>query len=245
MELSCLISGIDCFDKYRKTGGFLDKHPYVSGSGALTQCLDYLRKSFPSTFNSDTLKKLSLAPANESYILNILRFLKLIDEQDTRTTLGEEVFTLHADKDFHDAFSKVVRDAYTDLFNLHQEATWSLNDDKLIPFFRQTDKTSEIVGTRQASTFPILSAYSGHETIGASARQPKAQAKQAFSKVPKTISKKTAAPPPPPTDPGDKGNARSKDIGLTVRIEINLPATGDQETYDKIFKSIRENFLNA
>ena len=40
----------------------------------------------------------------------------------------------------------------------------------------------------------------------------------------------------------DSGN---RNLGLTVRIEINLPATGDQETYDKIFKSIRENLLNG
>ena len=36
-----------------------------------------------------------------------------------------------------------------------------------------------------------------------------------------------------------------KDVGLTVRIEINLPAVADQETYDRIFKSIRENLLNG
>ena len=34
-------------------------------------------------------------------------------------------------------------------------------------------------------------------------------------------------------------------VGLTVRIEINLPAVDDQDTYDKIFKSIRENLLNG
>ena len=34
-------------------------------------------------------------------------------------------------------------------------------------------------------------------------------------------------------------------FGLTVRIEINLPASGDQDTYDKIFKSIRSNLINV
>jgi hypothetical protein len=34
-------------------------------------------------------------------------------------------------------------------------------------------------------------------------------------------------------------------VGLTVRIEINLPPGGDQATYDAIFKSIRENLLNG
>lgn len=34
---------------------------------------------------------------------------------------------------------------------------------------------------------------------------------------------------------------RKKDMALTVRIEINLPANGSKETYDNIFKSIRAN----
>ncbi|MCG8059581.1 MAG: hypothetical protein JAZ21_07135 [Candidatus Thiodiazotropha taylori] len=32
-------------------------------------------------------------------------------------------------------------------------------------------------------------------------------------------------------------------LGLTVRVEINLPADGSKETYDAIFKSIKENLL--
>lgn len=35
-----------------------------------------------------------------------------------------------------------------------------------------------------------------------------------------------------------------RDMALTVRIEINLPAGGSQETYDNIFKSIRANLIN-
>lgn len=36
----------------------------------------------------------------------------------------------------------------------------------------------------------------------------------------------------------------NKDIGLTVRVEINLPTDGSKETYDNIFKSIKENLIN-
>ena len=43
---------------------------------------------------------------------------------------------------------------------------------------------------------------------------------------------------------GEQNDNRNQ-VGLTVRIEINLPAEGDQETYDRIFKSIRENLLNG
>jgi hypothetical protein len=226
-----------------------DRHPYISGSGALTQVLDYLRKSFPTTFNADTLKKLSLAPSNESYILNILRFLKLIGEGDSRTDLGQKVFTLHADTDFHVAFSDAIEAAYADLFSLHHGATWTLPDDKLIPFFRQADRTSELVGTRQASTFRILSTYSGHEAAAGN-KPTQAKVKAAVPKAAK-VAKAAAKAAAVQVGTGAvvKGahqpDQRPRDIGLTVRIEINLPATGDQDTYDKIFKSIKENFINA
>ncbi len=35
-----------------------------------------------------------------------------------------------------------------------------------------------------------------------------------------------------------------KDMALTVRIEINLPANASQEAYDSIFKSIRAHLIN-
>jgi Family of unknown function (DUF5343) len=63
-----------------------DKHPYISGNGTLVQVLDHL-KSFPTTLDADVLRKLGYAPHNESYIINTLRFIKLIDEKaGARTT---------------------------------------------------------------------------------------------------------------------------------------------------------------
>jgi hypothetical protein len=40
-------------------------------------------------------------------------------------------------------------------------------------------------------------------------------------------------------------NKDGNDFGLTVRVEINLPADGTKETYDNIFKSIKENLLGG
>ena len=110
------------------------KHPYVSSNGVLIQVLDHLQKSFPTTFNAETLKKLGFAPSNESYIINVVRFLGLIDENDARTELAQKVFTLHEPESFKKAFGDVVMAAYKDLFSLHNEATWSLGDEKLVPF---------------------------------------------------------------------------------------------------------------
>ena len=42
-----------------------------------------------------------------------------------------------------------------------------------------------------------------------------------------------------PANASQKGE--KPEMALTVRIEINLPAEGTQETYDAIFKSIKAN----
>lgn len=228
-----------------------DKHPYVSGTGVLVQVFDHLKKSFPANLNSEVLKKLGFAPKNESYIINTVRFLKLIDDKGARTEKAQKAFTFHDTTSFQKAFSEIVKAAYSDLFSLHGDGAWSLGDPKLITFFRQTDQSSQLVGTRQAGTFKALAAYAGHADSGASqkVRTNKRDTKPSSSKQAKSGSKGAAAPTSSSVQVNagasaatDSGN---RNLGLTVRIEINLPATGDQETYDKIFKSIRENLLNG
>jgi hypothetical protein len=222
-----------------------DKHPYVSAPGNLVNVLNHFRGSFPAKVNADTLKKLGYAPKNESYVLNVLRFLSLIDEEGKKTTEATQAFSLHDTGKFSAKFGEIVKTAYVDLFELHGDSAWTLDEAGLITFFRSTDHTTAIVGKRQASTFTLLAAFSGHGEVPA----PKAAGKKgAATTKPTPVSKKAQAsgvpkqssdlakPPPAPNEPH---------VGLTVRIEINLPADGDQETYDRIFRSIRENLINA
>src|SRR5690606_4869283 len=135
-----------------------DKHPYVSGSGPIFQLVAQLRKSFPAGgVTADTLKKLGLAPNNESYVINTLRFVAVIDDEGKRTTEAGKVFSHHDDASFQKAFAPMVKKAYSDLFDVHGDAAWKLDIDSLIQYFRSTDDTSAIVGRRQATTFQALS----------------------------------------------------------------------------------------
>jgi hypothetical protein len=107
------------------------------------------------------------------------------------------------------------------------------------------------VGTRQANTFKTLATYSG-QMVAAPASgipnkpkptpspKPKAKASQ------KKPTESDGSEPKVQFESGSSAKGEGgKNFGLTVRVEINLPATGDQATYDKIFKSIRENLLNG
>lgn len=237
-----------------------DKHPYMSGSGGVTQLTTQLRRSFPATVTADTLKKLGIAPNNETYVLNILRFIGVLDAENKKTAAATPIFNQHNDSDFQEQFSKLVGKAYHELFDLHGPDAWGLSIDKLIAFFRNHDGTSDIVGKRQASTFQALARISGKtvddsEPTGKSsaAGSPKtvkkvASGKKATNSVAKPAVQSPApipahlspAPPPP-----NGGVTHTGGMGLTVRIEINLPPGGDQATYDAIFKSIRANLLDS
>lgn len=222
-----------------------DKHPYISGPGNLVKVITHFRKSFPTTISAETLKKLGFAPKNESYVLNVLRFLGMIDEEGKKTELASKTFSLHDDAAFKQEFAKIVKKSYSDLFNLHAEGSWTLQTDALIAYFRTTDETTAIVGKLQAATFQLLAAFAGHGEVPA----PKTSGLKSAAPSTKSVKRQTVAPQASKqtTKPALTSNLDGngpRNFGLTVRIEINLPADGNQETYDRIFESIRKNFLN-
>ncbi len=228
-----------------------DKHPYMSGSGGLTQLVAQLRRTFPTTVTADTLKKLGIAPNNETYVLNIMRFIGVLDEENKKNPEVGSVFNKHDDNDFQVGFAKLVFDSYHELFNLHGVEAWHLPVDKLVSFFRTNDETSDVVGRRQATTFQTLARIAGKLEEGASVPASKPRVtKNGSQKATKLAADVKRSSPAISAGESPSINAAPRDqtpagIALTVRIEINLPAGGDQLTYDYIFKSIRENLLNG
>jgi hypothetical protein len=222
-----------------------DKHPYISGSGGITAAMNQFKKAFPAKVTADTLKKLGIASNNESYMINILRFIGAIDNDGNRTAEAQSVFSKHEPTEFQKSFGEMLKKAYSDLFSLHGEDAWSLSSDKLISFFRGSDQTSDLVGRRQATTFQILASFAGHgESPALKGSASSKKAAKTIEKV-KRSEKKNQTPAKNATTGGALEPTVGRDIGLSVRIEVNLPVAGDQATYDKIFKSIRENLLNA
>jgi hypothetical protein len=213
-------------------------HPYISGAGNVTQMIGFLRKNFPATVTSDTVKKLGLAPKNESYVINVLQFLGLIDEQGKRTDDGHVVMTKHDESDFRSAFEAIVKSAYSDLFDLRSDEAWTMNKDQLVGYFRSADKTSDIIGGRQAGVFMALRELAGHQPSQSPPSKPKTAASNKSKMPTKKIDTKDAAPSTNRTPATSKS-----DVALTVRVEINLPVGGTQENYDAIFKSIKANLF--
>jgi hypothetical protein len=218
-----------------------EKHPYAS-PGAVIAAVNQFRKSFPQKVAADTLRKLGIAPNNESYVINTLRFVDAIDAEGNKSNASTAAFNQHEDQAFQKSFREMVKKAYAELFSLHGDAAWNLSLDALIAFFRNSDQTSDLVGRRQASTFQALASLAGNGDGSATSKSPSKpkESKPRNAKATTSSVAPRAAMKVPKTD-----DTQTKEVGLTVRIEVNLPAAADQETYDKIFRSIRENLLNG
>lgn len=225
-----------------------DSHPYISGPGNIAQMVTQLRNSFPQTVSSDTVKRLGLASNNESYVINALQFVGVLDSEGKKTEKAAEVFSHHKDEEFSSSFRELVSNAYSDLFDLHGEKAWTLDDDSLITFFRRADQTSVTIGKRQAGTFKIFAALSGFGEVptprGQKSKENNGTQKKATPKKKPTKDSSVSVNSTPTSENQGSGNKSNRDFGLSVRIEINLPADGSRETYDNIFKSIKENLLN-
>lgn len=226
-----------------------NKYPYVASAGPLVKAVAHLRKSFPKEVTAETLRKLGVAPKNESYVINVLRFLGVIDDEGKKVDGKAKAFVQHDEAAFATEFGKLVKESYEELFELHADAAWKLDRHALTQFFRTTDHSSDVVGTRQASTFVALSALSGHAEVPT----PKSSSPP-VSKAPgsaKKAAKKERAPVEAGASNSVNGTGNggkltnAAGVGLTVRIEVNLPAQGDQDTYDKIFRSIRKNLIDG
>lgn len=226
--------------------------PYAAGA-SIEKAIAQFRKSFPSNVTASTLKKFSIAPNNESYVISVLRFLDLIDADGNRRDDTTSYFYA-AEAEFRSGFNATLRNAYKDLFDDFGDDALSKPKEELIPWFRATDKSSENVGVRQANTFITLVAIAGYgtgsidfEKSTPNSTPSKSRKAEAQRQVPKSGSKPgKATPNTRPTmaeSPSLITNHETK-LGLTVRVEVNLPAGGDQSTYDAIFASIRKHLLD-
>ncbi|WP_156366267.1 DUF5343 domain-containing protein [Agreia sp. Leaf335] len=221
-------------------------YPYTSGQGALVKAFEQFRKAFPPVLDASTLKRFNIAPANESYVINIYRFLGLIDDEGKKVDGTTDLF-FHGEDEFRSGLEGLIQTAYADLFADHGATAWDESRDTLATWFRVKDKTSDLIGGRQASTFLTLAALAGHgDPVRPSiSTKPAASPKPVVKKVNKSDkadSTSTSGPGSVSTNPST-GEGRD-DIGLTVRIEVNLPAAGTADVYDAIFASIRKNLID-
>ncbi|GAA1920285.1 DUF5343 domain-containing protein [Nocardioides marmoribigeumensis] len=224
-------------------------YPYISGQAALAAAFAQLRKGGWSKVDAGYLQRFNIAPANESYVISILRFLGIVDDEGNRVADNTQFFYGN-DEAFKEGLDATLRRAYAQLFDEMGDGAFEAEKQDLTHWFRAADRTSDLVGQRQASTFQTLSAIAGHGDVPVART---ATAKKAASgtngSAKKATAKKASAKQTEKPVGGDGDGVKLKaqgvqDVGLTVRIEVNLPPGGDADTYDAIFASIKKHLMS-
>ena len=216
-------------------------HPYISGAGSISTMIEKLRKTFPTSVTSQTVKQYNLAKKNESHVINALQFIGVIDDAGKPTDEIRRVFALTKNNEFQEAFSKLIESSYSKLFDIHGDSAWTLDDRDLLSFFRATDKTSDLTGKRQAKVFQMFAALSGKIEPPAT----RTRKTSANSEKPKKKSEETPSPKKGGTSPEKNLSSPFDQLGMSIKIDVNLPSDASKETYDNIFRSIRENLING
>lgn len=236
----------------------MPNYPYISGQAGLIATFAKLRSGFPAKVDAGYLQRFNIARSNESYVISILRFLGLIDEE-ANPVEGKTNYFYADDGAFKSGLENTLRAAYSQLFDEMGDEAWNADRAALVHWFRASDKTSALVGQRQASTFQTLAALAGHGELpvarNATAKKATSTSngKSKAARKETTQTPKATAPsagengtgggtPATGTSPGKVENGH--DVGLTVRIEVNLPSGGDASTYDAIFSSIKKHLMS-
>jgi hypothetical protein len=169
----------------------------------------------------------------------------LIDSDGKKIEANTE-FLFGDDATFQSGLEARIRAAYRELFNDFGDDAFRTDRAALAVWFRTTDKTTELVGGRQAATFLILAAVAGHgepptADQAKSSRSPK---KKAVKPATKASEKPVVVELPNSVEGRVDEGVRELPLGLTVRVEVTLPANGTPEVYDSIFASVRKHLID-
>ena len=218
-------------------------HPYLVSAGLLSTAVAKFRNSLPETINLATLKKLQIASGNEKQVLDILRFLGLLDDAGKPVDKCVTLFNTHKDEDFQKKLAELVRSAYGDLFSLHKENAWGLPDAELIGYFRAEDKSTASRGTRQAIAFTSLGVMAGKREASANSSIKKGSGKGT------TRAKKSEG-----ANAGSKGTGGKREQArvtapegdstrpaIAINIQLTLPSGIDEAGYEKLFAAMKKH----
>ena len=210
------------------------KHPYISATNSINQIINRLRTQLPREVTSKTVKQLGIAPNNESFVINALQFIGIIDAKGKVYEEKRQVFSNHEDEAFEVAFSEMIKNAYHKLFDVHGDAAWKLDNLDLIQFFRTTDQTSLLVGQRQANVFKVFSALSGKRDKPA--KRTTSSASRPATKIQKAKKENSKQQNLDPKNPdSSKPNTITSNLGMSIKIDVNIPSGASREDYDNIY----------
>lgn len=201
--------------------------PYMPSVKNLPAILDAIQNAgAPDAFGLDFLKDLGFTSSNDRAAIKVLKYLGMLDSSGRPQAAYREFMDHNKAKQ---VLAGRLRQAYDDLFVADKDAH-NRETEKLKGWFKTKTGVSDSVARKIATTFKSLASYADFTSAGAPA-PGRHEAPAADPAKPKFEKPATNDPP------------QDLALGLSYRIEVNLPDTTNVDTYRAIFRAIREELL--
>jgi hypothetical protein len=198
-------------------------YPYTTVPGRIRAFLETIRSaSVPDKANRAWLPKIGFNSSNDRTLLSVLKFIGFINERGNPTDRWKE----YRRANHAEVLGEAVRDAYNSLFIVYDDAG-SRSTNELKDFFRAETESAEGTVSKMVDTFNALCRMSSFAPGKASAFE--AIQDEKFSLQLKDVGHAA------------KSKRFPSDRNITININLNLPATGDEEIYAKIFRALKEH----
>lgn len=200
---------------------------YMRSVGNVAAIFEAIKSAgVPQRFTHEFLKQLGFTSSNDRAVIAVMKALRFLDENSVPT----ERYRRFRDPSISGAvMAEALRDAYADLFTIHETA-YDLPGPKLTGAFKRIAGKGDSVSQKMASTFKALAGladWSSGSSVVETKEEPGAETPShedalAFS----------STPSPRVTVGG---------FPLHHDIHIHLPVSTDVRVYDAIFRSLREH----
>lgn len=180
----------------------------------------------PDKINQEYLSKLGFKSSNEQTFPSILKFIGLLDNNNSPNSNYDAVRNKTGSKEL---MAKLIRTAYKELFDTYPNAQ-NEDNNKIIAFMKPyLPKLDEKAIGTYVRTFKVLCEFADFN-----------------SNTNNLNNRQQEGSPPTPVPPNEVANGAFQNfpLALNVNIQIELPNTTDYEVYGKIFEAIRRNLID-
>lgn len=201
-------------------------YPATQNTGTLTGLIQKIgTHGVPSKFTTKDLPAWGYKSSHDRPVVGILRFIGFLDNSGVPTELWREART-----NAPGAVAKGVRAGYAELFSMFPDANRK-DAESLTNFFKAKTSVSEAGVKQIVGTFKALSQIGDFDSASDPESPPPS---------PSATMESSSTVPLPKTQIGNAGG-----LGVTLNIELSIPADPTGEVYDKFFAAMRKHLFDG